>query len=1089
AWTARCSFCQNQWRRSSGNHVFRVQTAHKGAQFLRDPSIGIIENVITGRRLKVRQDCDYHKRSSPTTMGPTMESIQCDDAQLRQVEAEQQKVDSDNAFKLVKVESEAVDAYSMLSGENSRRAALEETRASLKQKMMRSLKIHKPTAFINAPISRVIDCALDMAEEIVRQEESPGVVYHYLMGRSSKNRFYIARYFGLMHSLVDLRKDEGRSVMMALNQFVEDNRIIVDRITEAHVNTLIDLLQEWKNYLFLIFLTSYCTEQGLCLFRTGQSINRIRNLLYISTDTGRTYIPMHVFVDFNSPVYSESSFRYLVQQLNRDGGALCVCHSSVPFQCAFQRAIRTVQPARSAISKAFSRSLASLELINWDSAFLCLRSDIHAKRHPSQVLRVRKKPVPQANETLPQPEFDEVPGYGHGASSSSIEFEMQTSKGGACRRRFRQRGQNTGPDGLGRESTCSRDNFAENVFLKQVFELIAVLVKFGFYSEQVACARLSDTILEVLDGRTDYPSLKLLRDEHRAESEKAPAQASSDASERPTGTEPRCAAIDVLTLIMDQNQCLGEYIRLFIAAKHYRQEEANLRICHLPVINMQRFQSVMLDLALYSSTMIWCRKPRSDVQWGKHNCRRMIRILRELAGYCRYQGQPHLINQMIILSHDAMDLVDGILSRPPHTFGDGESVTAYYFDALHPVISAAYIRRTNTTSCSKKWLNFIDVWCRGNDVISQQVFQRMPFILSLEHKLCQHCAAVHCVFQQCAAFQEQMTERDFKQIIDIAIKCQRKLPEVFYLLIRSTYSSSTADLNLRNISIIIKLVMENYSRMGGISGDWRAWKEALEDPESSDYYLAFLELLTCCCRTDRSFIESMCMKMFRLEDVAVLIRFFDEVFVSAASTAWRLGFDELPVQPRTVAADAALRRRHRRHQLPQEEICMIMKAQEVKQPAGNFNVMSGMELKVNYIMDGLLPMTVSLLSRVFYPMALTDESAKASFEHLLSSLNSFACAQCVRTHESRGRLNRVSRCTSELVKMIDAAKDALHSDGLLRREARSSARKEEDWPSDSHFARRSSLPMMSSSSSTIGADGVYEAARNTVEASRVHGVR
>uniref|UniRef100_A0A1I8H486 MIR domain-containing protein n=1 Tax=Macrostomum lignano TaxID=282301 RepID=A0A1I8H486_9PLAT len=1157
--------------------VFRVQTAHKGAQFLRDPSIGIIENVITGRRLKVRQDCDYHKRSSPTTMGPTMESIQCDDAQLRQVEAEQ-KVDSDNAFKLVKVESEAVDAYSMVSGfsdaffpmlewvrngydfpakefaffvsflEKIRDELVEETGPSkLKQKMMRSLK--------------VIDCALDMAEEIVRQkslqEESVvkllcsinallfQVVYHYLMGRSSKNRFYIARYFGLMHSLVDLRKDEGRSVMMALNQFVEDNRIIVDRITEAHVNTLIDLLQEWKNYLFLIFLTSYCvcdgtaiqknqqyiikswflkTEQGLCLFRTGQSINRIRNLLYISTDTGRTYIPMHVFVDFNSPVYSESSFRYLVQQLNLMV-ALCA-----------ERNIEGIQQITS-----------SLELINWDSAFLCLRSDIMPSDIRAKFCEVitvmfidvgtrysivehtltcfdyvkNAEEVEKANETLPQPEFDEVPDTVTGASSSSIEFEMQTSKGGAA-------GGASGNEDkildlmdwaekyLLESRHMVQDNFAENVFLKQVFELIAVLVKFGFYSEQVACARLSDTILEVLDGRTDYPSLKL-RDEHRAESEKALLRRFRETDRYRVKFENRfmlkakVRGIDVLTLIMDQvkNQCLGEYIRLFIAAKHYRQEEANLRICtflsildedfnpdasdaksqrqvakmkqqiiqmynSVQVINMQRFQSVMLDLALYSTddlvqkaTAAMCKyffaksgmyesarrayfcsteesrrlhlrllnkMPKLRIlihsQWGKHNCRRMIRILRELAGYCRYQGQPHLINQMIILSHDAMDLVDGILSRPHHTLE-----TEDQHDELF-----------------QEMVNFIDVWCRGNDVISQQVFQRMPFILSLEHNYASTVPLFIGVFQQCAAFQEQMTERDFKQIIDIAIKCQRKLPEVFYLLIRSTYSSSTADLNLRNISIIIKLVMENYSRMGGISGDWRAWKEALEDPESSDYYLAFLELLTCCCR----------LMLLCAEDIDAIVRSLEE--------------------------------------LPQEEICMIMKAQEVKQPAGNFNVMSGMELKVNYIMDGLLPMTVSLLSRVFYPMALTDESAKASFEQFLSSLNSFACLVsqyamnqyqlCTllgwfeKVEQMKAEtLNRVSAWHSELVKMIDAAKDACTVMGYFAE--KHVIGEEERLALISHFAEE-----LTTYDEFIKFNDrcrrVYEG-RNTVEA-QVHGV-
>uniref|UniRef100_A0A1I8HTT3 RIH_assoc domain-containing protein n=1 Tax=Macrostomum lignano TaxID=282301 RepID=A0A1I8HTT3_9PLAT len=577
------------------------------------------------------------------------------------------------------------------------------------------------------------------------------------------------------------------------------------------------------------------------------------------------------------------------------------------------------------------------------------------------------------------------------------------------------------------------------------------------------------------------------------------------------------------------------------------------------VINMQRFQSVMLDLALYSTddlvqkaTAAMCKyffaksgmyesarrayfcsteesrrlhlrllnkMPKLRIlihsQWGKHNCRRMIRILRELTGYCRYQGQPHLINQMIILSHDAMDLVDGILSRPHHTLE-----TEDQHDELF-----------------QEMVNFIDVWCRGNDVISQQCVPADAVYSIVGAQLCQHCAAVH--WRVSAVRRVPGADdgaRDFKQIIDIAIKCQRKLPEVFYLLIRSTYSSSTADLNLRNISIIIKLVMENYSRMGGISGDWRAWKEALEDPESSDYYLAFLELLTCCCRTDRSFIESMCMKMFRLEDVvkctvnadsfrmkAVLIRFFDEVFVSAASDRLETRIDELQYNPElwqlmllcAEDIDAIVRSLE---ELPQEEICMIMKAQEVKHPVIQFqpvpvpvlvpesgrqstsDVMSGMELKVNYIMDGLLPMTVSLLSRVFYPMALTDESAKASFEQFLSSLNSFACLVsqyamnqyqlCTllgwfeKVEQMKAEtLNRVSAWHSELVKMIDAAKDACTVMGYFAE--KHVIGEEERLALISHFAEE-----LTTYDEFIKFNDrcrrVYEG-RNTVEA-QVHGV-
>uniref|UniRef100_A0A1I8FHY1 Rho-GAP domain-containing protein n=1 Tax=Macrostomum lignano TaxID=282301 RepID=A0A1I8FHY1_9PLAT len=279
----------------------------------------------------------------------------------------------------------------------------------------------------------------------------------------------------------------------------------------------------------------------------------------------------------------------------------------------------------------------------------------------------------------------------------------------------------------------------------------------------------------------------------------------------------------------------------------------------------------------------------------------------------------------------------------------------------------------------------------------------------------------------------------------ILIHSHAKLPEVFYLLIRSTYSSSTADLNLRNISIIIKLVIAKLQPHG------RLWR----NPESSDYTLnlAFLELLTLLLPED---VVKCTVNADSFRMKAVLIRFFDEVFVSAASDRLEtLGLTSCSTTTSTPSVAQQL------EELPQEEICMIMKAQEVSTLSPNSslspspsptpspnsspcrsrspqsqsvpvpvpspspsqsqsqsqsqsasqsesesesvpvpspspspspspqsqsqsnrpatsNVMSGMELKVNYIMDGLLPMTVSLLlSRVSTPWRSRTSSAKA----------------------------------------------------------------------------------------------------------------
>jgi len=53
------------------------------------------------------------------------------------------------------------------------------------------------------------------------------IIYNYLLGSSQKNRLYCCRYFDLMHRNIALVKDEGKSVMLTLNQLTENIHTLI----------------------------------------------------------------------------------------------------------------------------------------------------------------------------------------------------------------------------------------------------------------------------------------------------------------------------------------------------------------------------------------------------------------------------------------------------------------------------------------------------------------------------------------------------------------------------------------------------------------------------------------------------------------------------------------------------------------------------------------------------------------------------------------------------------------------------------------------------------------------------------------------
>ena len=199
------------------------------------------------------------------------------------------------------------------------------------------------------------------------------VIHTYMRG-CKKNCLYFAKNITFLQQQLTLKPEISLSVVRLIVELIRDNRKVVDRISPNQIDWFVALLRKTKNYRFLELLNVLCVCDGVgipanqnCivqkwlnkdkedvyLIQRGQFISLESNLNYVSMNGGRTWTPLHTFLNPISPDYSESKCQFLHAQLDLFAN-LCYGHNSF----------------------AMRQITHEYEILTWDQAMFCLRSEI-----------------------------------------------------------------------------------------------------------------------------------------------------------------------------------------------------------------------------------------------------------------------------------------------------------------------------------------------------------------------------------------------------------------------------------------------------------------------------------------------------------------------------------------------------------------------------------------------------------------------------------------------------------------------------------------------------------------------------------------
>ncbi|XP_077867819.1 inositol 1,4,5-trisphosphate-gated calcium channel ITPR2-like, partial [Saccoglossus kowalevskii] len=315
----------------------------KGIQF---ESYASIEHVSTKKWL--HGDCgirQYNKVEKGDS--DSMSNLQWSKATLRKITARENKLQFDDAFTIQKVDTDLIEIFNFVAGmvpvlqkivkdnkiPNKKQAkkitdALQELNRFMnvngeyikdRQKLLRNLK--------------VVDLLVDVTKLSYKKENEKHkrmadiiimcyeVLYTYVCGDSRKNELYLARFIDYFQGQlkqtsvgnVFTEQNVGHVVTRMLMELFRDNRKIVDRITKQHITQYIDLLEESK---------TSSLEPGprkgnqSCLYFTevGSAIGKTDDDMYISTDNGKTWIPLsgdskehHIFLEHQLDLFGKLS--------------------------------------------------------------------------------------------------------------------------------------------------------------------------------------------------------------------------------------------------------------------------------------------------------------------------------------------------------------------------------------------------------------------------------------------------------------------------------------------------------------------------------------------------------------------------------------------------------------------------------------------------------------------------------------------------------------------------------------------------------------------------------------------------------------
>ncbi|XP_013381715.1 inositol 1,4,5-trisphosphate receptor type 3 isoform X4 [Lingula anatina] len=809
-------------------------------------------------------------------------------------------------------------------------------------------------------------------------KEAYDILYTYMTGNSRKNALYFAKYIEFFQTQLSLKAstsvmikqyhlvvvdptlkgDIGLNVAQMLVELIRDNRQIVDRITHEQIDIFVDLLRQRKNYRFLDLLNvlcvcdgktilenqSYITETWLrhdkvsfdaktChihltgadvyLIERGQYIHKEHNVVYISTDAGHTWVPLHQFANADSPYYSEEEYLYLDRQLDLLG-KLCKGRN--------QFSIRVITK--------------DLDILTWENTFVCLRSELLPPslraKYCSLIIDLFVD-VGASHSVLDQHTlvfvYEDIdnprPLYSTKSQVATNVLFLAQELGTVfpVMRDWIQEFVESNPE-------MYSSQVGQNKLIEQVMRLLCYLVRFGCYCSADEIRILLKPLMIMLDGRNDRPFPKNAEIQNSKEVKKLVKQyRETDRFEKSAETkalvDAKYQGLSVLELLFtfQSNTRLESFVSKFKTAettanakkkKHrsvlsplvddsydaFNTSKKNLRkqkkFLHelramfesSSYFDVEYITNISLDLSNYkyekmltqslnilnkyysSKTDMFKIAIPTLVLTTQESCKIHIDIMRQLPlvrhlAKCSYnmeqaEAMSVVFDQFVLFTH----LRDEPTLR--HPMNQKILINHGVLDLIFAILSQEVdVQITEQAAPMElvfgKALNLLRFLAQGNEDVQAKMNDRLDSLMNIKLVPSHLAIALREVFAGNQNNCLKIQPKQILKIVHLAGENQDRAPE-FLDLLGSIVKVELLELPLkRNQGLVMKYLMQNYHKAAYLFDQSQEDRLRILTSKTGNshqrYLISLVDLLAKCAEGENRYIESLCQTIMPIEEI------------------------------------------------------------------------------------------------------------------------------------------------------------------------------------------------------------------------------
>ncbi|KAL4233980.1 hypothetical protein ACF0H5_005635 [Mactra antiquata] len=790
----------------------------------------------------------------------------------------------DDAFTIQNVEDESVIEFNYVAGmvpflQNLIKDAMEELRKFMivktlpskdRQKLMRNLRVIDLLVKI---LQFPLDGVPDEQNIVLVFKEAYEILYTYMIGKSRKNALYFAKYIEFFQTQFTQKGGIGLNVAQMIVELIRDKRKIVDRISHSQIDEFVALLQSSQNYRFLDLLHVLCVcddvaipnnqtyivqrwmqceQKGIYHTARGQDINRQPNILYISTDDAKSWSALHEFVD------------------GRNDFAINI------------------------ITK-------ELRYLTWEETFLALRSDILPDAIRAKYCDITTSlfvDIGNNYSVLAHPNICFVYDYVGSKDEEKSQGDFIVKELVAIFPVLRD----WIAEFLSENKCMFASEVGHNMLIEQVVRLLYYLVMFGYYMDAEDVQNLLPPLLNLLDGRHDYPFLRNLdkgmtKDEKKKVQQYQQTQRYEKSTETEAIVNAKFQVLEVLDLLLtyQRNSRLQSFVAKFkVAEQLLAQGRSQTVMCTLlsdafdpheqskkalgvhkkvnkelrdmfnlsAIFDVDFLTKVLMILLTQDSARVHREvlknmpilRRLSRAKLDDQQVKLMGNILDDLAEFCHLPmtpDEPHPMNQNIMISNGILDVL---------------------FDILIQDIDTKLLKiYGGMTDIFKKAFYLLKLLSKENFRVQHHIMERLDILLDVRVVESDLAIALKEVFCGNQATCLKISPRQIQKIVNRAADLQDRAPEFLDLLGMIVKVVGTNLTLKRNQAYVMKYIMQNYKKVAFVldmSRDERA--AILTDPGEISrlrYYISLLDLLAACAEGENMFIESLCQTILPIDDL------------------------------------------------------------------------------------------------------------------------------------------------------------------------------------------------------------------------------